>query len=284
MSTDQVETFGKSLIQHGPANDRVYLMKLDMKDLPPIISCLDSLASLHRYSKAFVKIPGSAKAPFEEDGYRVEAAIPGLFKGEDEGLFMARYYQDDRFVDDDADLVKKVLDSALIRAEHKHFASLPDGCVCRLSNPAHCREMAELYRQTFASYPFPIHDPEYLATTMAKNVLYAGIWKEDQLLALASAEIDHQNSNAELTDFATHPDWQGNGFANLLLQHLEKELYLFEIKTCYTIARATSYGMNICFAQNGYRYSGTLVKNTQIAGRLESMNVWHKNIGGGDYV
>jgi putative beta-lysine N-acetyltransferase len=140
--------------------------------------------------------------------------------------------------------------------------------------------MAELYQQTFASYPFPIHDPEYLATSMAKNVLYSGIWKGSQLLALASAEIDHQNSHAELTDFATDFDWRGHGLANLLLQHLEKELQLFEIKTCYTIARATSYGMNICFAQNGYQFGGTLVKNTQIGGNLESMNVWHKTLEG----
>jgi putative beta-lysine N-acetyltransferase len=99
-------------------------------------------------------------------------------------------------------------------------------------------------------------------------------------LALASAEIDHKNSNAEMTDFATHPDWRGHGLANLLLQYLEKELQLFEIKTSYTIARATSYGMNICFAQNGYSHSGTLVKNTQIAGGLESMNVWHRHLEG----
>ena len=183
-------------------------------------------------------------------------------------------------MDPDAELIRKVLDASYIRAEQHHEVRLPEDCLCRLSSPAHCPQMAELYRQTFASYPFPIHDPEYLAKTMAKNVLYAGIWKGKQLLALASAEIDHQNSNAELTDFATDPDWRGHGLANLLLQHLEEELRLFEIKTSYTIARATSYGMNICFAQNGYQFDGTLVKNTQIGGCLESMNVWHKSLVG----
>lgn len=278
MNIDQVERFGKSTIQHGPGNDRVYLMKLDNNDLPSILSWIDNLVTLHSYSKVFVKIPVSAQSVFSAEGYRVEATISGLFRGEQDGLFMARYYQESRLVDPDAALVQEVLDTARLKAEQRHATFLPADCDCRLSNPAHCREMAELYQQTFASYPFPIHDPEYLATNMAKNVLFAGIWQGGKLLALASAEIDHQDSNAELTDFATHPDWRGHGLANHLLQHLEEELRLFDIKTSYTIARATSFGMNICFAQNGYQFSGTLVKNTQIAGGLESMNVWHKNL------
>jgi len=48
------------------------------------------------------------------------------------------------------------------------------------------------------------------------------------------------------------------------------------IKTAYTIARAASPGMNITFGRAGYAFSGRLKNNTQIAGDLESMNVWHK--------
>lgn len=275
---DSVEKFGGSTIQHGKANDRVYLMKLHSGDLPEIVSDIDRLAEQHGYSKVFAKVQGSLKAAFEKEDYLVEAKIPDLFRGQEDGFFMARYYDRERQIDNDAALIEKVLAAACLKSEQQHHVRLPADCCCRLASPAHCPQMAELYRQTFASYPFPIHDPEYLASTMAKNVLYAGIWQGRQLLALASAEIDHQHSNAELTDFATHPDWRGHGLANLLLQHLEKELQLFEIKTSYTIARATSYGMNICFAKNGYQFSGTLVKNTQIAGDLESMNVWHKSL------
>ncbi|WP_321393604.1 putative beta-lysine N-acetyltransferase [uncultured Desulfuromusa sp.] len=278
MRTDAIETVGKSVLQYGPENDRVYLMKLAEEDLPDIITSVGRLATLHNYSKAFVKVPESAQQLFVEHGYRVEAEVPGLFNRQEDGFFMARYFHADRLIDNDADKVKAVLDTAHVKAEQRRPVDLPANSICRLANPCHCREMAELYQQTFASYPFPIHDPEYLASTMAENVLYAGVWKGNQLLALASAEIDHQNSHAELTDFATDPDWRGHGLANALLQHLETELQLSAIKTCYTIARATSFGMNICFAQNGYQFAGTLVKNTQIAGKLESMNVWHNSL------
>ncbi|WP_303720211.1 putative beta-lysine N-acetyltransferase [Malonomonas rubra] len=280
MSVDRIEELGKSVVQHGPENERIYLMKLATEDMPEIISSMNDLAARHRYSKVFIKVPQSVKEAFETAGYKTEATVPNLFNGSETGLFMARYFDAKRQTDPDARLVRKVLDAAYVKAEQNHAVRLPEDCHCRLSSPAHCVQMAELYRQTFASYPFPIDDPEYLAKTMAKNVLYAGIWRGRQLLALASAEIDHQNSNAELTDFATDPDWRGHGLANLLLQHLEEELRLFEIKTSYTIARSTSYGMNICFAQNGYQFSGTLVKNTQIGGSLESMNVWHKSLAG----
>lgn len=282
MRNDVIEELGNSVIQHGPQNDRIYLMKLAQEDAPEIITGIAGLAALHSYTKAFVKVPQSMKGAFVAAGYQPEASVPGLFNGAETGLFMARYFAEDRRHDPDAELIGKVLDAAFLKAEQSHSVRLPEDCHCRLASPAHCQQMADLYRQTFASYPFPIQDPEYLAKTMAKNVLYAGIWRGRQLLALASAEIDHQNSNAELTDFATDPDWRGHGLANLLLQHLEEELHLFGIKTSYTIARATSYGMNICFAQNGYQFGGTLVKNTQIGGRLESMNVWHKSLEGAE--
>lgn len=289
MSSDVIATLGNSVVQHGLENDRVYLMKLDAADLPEIIPAINGLAAEHNYSKAFVKVPGGAQSLFEEDGYRVEAIVPALFRdagpqdslaGQDSenGLFMARYYDDSRKVDRDATLVHNVLEAARLKAAAHHDVTLPDACELRVARPENCDAMAALYRRTFASYPFPIHDPEYLAETMATHVLYAGIWAESQLLALASAEIDHYNSNAELTDFATDPQCRGRGFASLLLQHLEKELQPRDIKTGYTIARAPSYGMNICFAQNGYQFSGTLVNNTQIAGSLESMNVWHKDL------
>jgi len=276
MSTDLIEYFAGSMLQHGAENDRVYLMKLDVSEAAQVIRHIDHLAATHHYSKAFVKIPASQQRLFAAAGYAVEAKIPHFFTGEDDGLFMARYYCKERQTDDDADLVKEVLATAQLKADLRHRVALPQGCVLQIAREEHCQDMAELYRQVFASYPFPIHDPEYLSETMAAHVVYAGIWKGSKLLALASAEVDHANSNAELTDFATDPQWRGHGLANLLLQYLEKVLRLRDIKTGYTIARATSYGMNICFAQNGYQFGGTLVNNTQISGSLESMNVWYK--------
>jgi len=280
MTTDQLEKYGGSLIQHGPANDRVYLMKLDQADLPAILNHLDGLANRHNYSKIFVKVPASAEPQFLKAGYTTEAKVPGLYQAREDGLFMARYPHPDRLIDHAADQVTQVLATAMQKAGEKPDFSLPTGAECRLATTQDLPQMAELYARVFASYPFPIDQADYLRQTMAENILYGGVWTADKLLALASAEMDRDNGNAEMTDFATDPEARGQGLANALLQLLERKMPDYGIQTCYTIARATSFGMNITFAKNGYHFGGTLIKNTQISGGLESMNVWYKSVAG----
>lgn len=278
MTTDRVESFGRSKIQHGPLNDRVYLMKLDKSDLPNIINHIHELAIEHGYSKIFAKIPAYAKALFEQSGYRLEASIPNFYNGGEDGLFMAYYYQPNRMIDPAFEQAQSVIKIAQEKATLPQQESLRLGLLWRLATPDDCLQMSELYQQVFASYPFPINDPAYLRQTMADNVTYAGIWRDGKLLALSSAEVDSKMANAEMTDFATHPESRGYGFANFLLQRLEELMAKTGIKTCYTIARATSFGMNITFAKNNYTFAGTLINNTQISGALESMNIWHKQI------
>ena len=41
---DRIERFGASLLQHGPHNDRVYLMHLDAENLPAVIDRMEELA------------------------------------------------------------------------------------------------------------------------------------------------------------------------------------------------------------------------------------------------
>ncbi len=138
-------------------------------------------------------------------------------------------------------------------------------------------KMAEIYRRVFATYPFPIHDPEYLQSTMHGATVYFGVWKDGKIAALSSAEMDPRSGSVEMTDFATLPEYRGNGLALFLLQKMEEEMKSRGIRSLYTIARAYSFGMNITFARNGYRFGGTLTNNTNICGNLESMNVWYKS-------
>lgn len=276
MTADRLEYFGNSLIQHGPENNRIYLMKLNRKDLPDILGHMHELVKQCGYTKIFAKAPASVEKHFTEAGYRVEAAVPRFYNGKEDGLFLARYYDDKRSVDPASDQIGEVLDIAREKGTLAAELTNDGSHICRLATPEDCRQMSKLYKQVFASYPFPIDNPDYLEKTMAENISYAGIWQDDKLLALASAEWDRQAANAEMTDFATLPEHRGGGLAKELLRYLERYVRKMDIQTCYTIARATSFGMNITFAGNGYEYGGTLINNTQIAGALESMNVWYK--------
>ena len=81
-----------------------------------------------------------------------------------------------------------------------------------------------------------------------------------------------------MTDFATLPDYRGNNLSMMLLKEMEALMRSKKMKTVYTIARALSTGMNVTFSKMNYVFAGTLINNTNIAGKIESMNVWYKNL------
>lgn len=251
-------------------------MKLAREDLPDILGHMHELARQNGYTKIFAKVPASVEKHFTTAGFLVEAAVPRFYNGIEDGLFLARYYDEKRSVDAASERIRSVLDIARQKSTFPPDLTSAGPHLCRLATPEDSHQMSRLYKQVFASYPFPIDVPDYLEKTMAENISYAGIWQDEKLLALASAELDSQAANAEMTDFATLPEHRGSGLASKLLHYLERQVHKQGIQTCYTIARATSYGMNITFARNGYEYGGTLTNNTQIAGALESMNVWYK--------
>jgi len=278
MQPDSMIRMTGALLQHGPASDRVYLMKLASPDVPRIIRFMEQLASTNGYSKLFAKVPGPAEGWFRAQGFKVEARVPGMFNGSEDGCFMAKYPKRERSVISSPKLVQKVLSTAKEQSVHGR-RSLPDGWKIGAMKPGDAKAMAELYRQVFETYPFPIHDPEYLRSTMDSHVRYFGI-RDDagHLTGLASAEMDCSAGNVEMTDFATLAEYRGKGLASILLAHMEKEMAKAGIDTAYTIARAHATGMNIVFARQGYAFAGTLPNNTQIKGDLESMNVWYKSL------
>lgn len=273
---DLIVKLGNSLLQHGKFNDRVYLMKLAREDYPQILGDLENLALQHGYTKIFAKVPAFAKGEFIEKGYREEALIPRLNNGKEDVYFLGKYFSKEREKDILAGETKQVLNTVKQKAGFAEPAGLPRGMTGKICDKSDIFAMAQVYQTVFETYPFPIQDPQYLAKTMDENVIYFGLSCEGKLAALASTEMDLQSQSVEMTDFATLPAYRGKALAAFLLQWMEAEMTKKEIKVAYTIARAVSCGMNITFARGGYRFSGTLINNTNISGNLENMNVWYK--------
>lgn len=273
---DQLEKVGHSLLQHGKANDRVYLMKAKAPDVPRLLERIDALVASEDYTKVFAKLPLPLAEPFLARGYEVEALAPGFYKGSETALFLGRYPEPGERRRIDRTAVDEVVQGALAKREDAQEKPFPETCAIRLLTPQDAEKAAALYREVFASYPFPIHEPAYLVETMEDNIDYFGIWEEGELIALASAERDDAGQNAEMTDFATLPVCRGRGLATHLLRSMETAMVKKNIRCLYTIARALSHGMNGAFGRMGYHYGGTLRNNTQISGGLESMSVWYK--------
>jgi putative beta-lysine N-acetyltransferase len=272
---DITVTVEGALVQHGPDNDRIYLMDLGSADPRRLVPKLVDYAKEKKYGKVFAKIPQSAKEPFFEAGFSLEASVESLYGGKEDALFLGLFLDEARQHEALADTYEELQTLALTKdsIEYTKAAS------ARLCTKDDALEMAKLYRSIFASYPFPIDDPDFIRQSMDEQTVYAAIEEDGVLVALASGECEFGvgKQYAEMTDFATIPDARGNGYALELLHFLEETLRKRGILTFYTIARAVSAGMNITFAKAGYSYGGRLKNNTNIAGKIESMNVWYKN-------
>lgn len=277
---DTLTRIGESVVQHGKFNDRVYLLKLAAGDFPGIIPVLINLAQTNHYSKIIAKVPAGAKDAFIERGFTAEAFIAGFYKNHEDAYFLGRFFSPARKDNPQAGEIKAILEAALLKATDKTVIK-PDAdnrFDFSRCTPTDAAQMAEVYQQVFLTYPSPIHDPRYIVGTMDQDSLYFAVWEQGNMVALASADLDRDSGTAEMTDFATLPEYWGRNLSLHLLRRLETEVSQRKIRTVYSIARSLSWGMNITFARTGYRYGGTLVNNTNISGSFESMNIWYKHL------
>ena len=279
---DKIEKIGNaSIIQHGQLNKRVYLMKLDSTDCPlTIIQEINKLARENKYTKIFCKIPASAAPLFLANGFLPEAQIPAFYNNEEAAFFVSKFLSSDRLLEIETD---RLSDLSKLLNEQKSMSigaksASTDGITLRRLDKADYEQITEIYREVFVTYPFPIYNPGFILKSIEDGTQYYGAEIEGKLVALASAEIDKKGKNAEMTDFATLPQFRGRSLAVLLLGEIEKAMKVQGITTLYTIARLNSVGMNKTFLKMNYCYSGTLIKNTHIAGKIESMNVLYKHI------
>ncbi|MEN7547138.1 putative beta-lysine N-acetyltransferase [Rapidithrix thailandica] len=277
MKFDCVEQIGQTLVQHGPNNNRVYLMKLHPEDHPQMTRHLVELAEQNQYSKIFAKIPDWALPSFSENGFEVEASVPNLFNGEEDGHFIARFMNTERKHLAEKKVIRDVIKTAEDAEVNKDILS-ENSYEIRLLGKEDVNGLIALYQEVFEVYPFPVFDPEYVKESMDEGMQYFGVVENGQLLATSSAEINFKQAHAEMTDFATRPEARGNNLSLFLLQKMEEAMKAQGIKTLFTIARATSYGINKTFGRLNYHFAGTLTNNTLIGKSIESMNVWFKHV------
>ncbi|WP_172594424.1 putative beta-lysine N-acetyltransferase [Mariniphaga sediminis] len=274
---DKIEKIGRSTIQHGKSNNRIYLLKLNPADSQMIVPELDNLAKKEGYTKIVTKIHTEALPHFISAGYIMEAYIPRFYNGNTDCVLASRFLDKKREQSPKGQLQPffKLFDSV---NGSNHLNGLEDYQIRKL-NELDAVAVTEVFKQVFETYPFPVHKPEYILKTMqSKSALYYGVWDGDRLIGVSTAETDFENKNAEMTDFAVLPEYRGKQLASHLLALMESDVKAAGIKTAYTIARLSQPGMNKTFMKAAYNYSGTLVNNTNIGGSIESMNIFYKHL------
>ena len=174
---DRIEKLGHSVIQHGKANDRIYLMKLARCDLPHIRKDLELLAEEKGYGKIFCKVPAWARKPFEQSAYQEEAEIPNYYQGRTDLIFYSRFRNEARRYRNPKrkSRVEEILKTVKKQRDKSAF-STPTFEIRPLSE-SDSEALADLYREVFDSYPFPIFDADYLIETMQSHADYFGAFE-----------------------------------------------------------------------------------------------------------
>lgn len=257
---------------------RLKVVRYEATDYGALTRRLSFLAEANDFDKIFLKATARDWERFVEHGFVHEGTIKYFFRGDD-AYVMSKFFSDER-----ADAPQLVAEEGIIEKLHKKPPDyspppLPEGYQLVVADRSHIPEMAALYRAIFPTYPTPLSHPDYIDQTMQRHVVYRVVLgPEGDVQSAASAEIDEANSNAELTDCATSKKARGKALMFHLLGRLEEDLRERGIMTGYTLARATSIGMNRVFYRLGYEYTGRLINNCDISGAFEDMNIWVKRV------
>lgn len=260
-------------------NSRIRVVSYETGNHAAMVHSLKTHGLQQQSGKIFLKTPFADADAFKMCGLTEEAVIKGYYSGQN-AMVLSFFADEQRMLPvPETGRREQIITSA---GQHPGNATnemkLQDGFHCRIAAASDARELAQVFGRNFESYPFPVFDPEFILEGMKNNVVYMLVVRGEQIAAVASAETIPRLCNAEMTDFATMPEFRGKGLGTILLHALEQQMTKMGIHHCYTLCRAGSPSINRIFGKAGYSYTGTLVQNCHIGGKFEDMNCWCKTV------
>ncbi|MDO1512239.1 putative beta-lysine N-acetyltransferase [Maribacter confluentis] len=276
---EKIENIEGALVYHGNMHNRIYFTDADNTDLNTFVPKIKALAKQRNYEKILGRAPESARGVLQSNGFTVEAKIPGLYNGSIDGYFLADYVKKERHINDEKsrktiDSVKTIAFAASKPQTDPHF-SIPSKTTIRELDAKDFPLLEELHRKAYKYHPDQIKDVEYFLTLQKLDHSFYGLFENNELLVSAILDIHIHESNMEIVDFVTHPDYRGQNLSYFLVQDIKKQMKSTGCKTVYAMVRATSYGLNITFSKHGFTFAGTLTNNCMVRNTMESMNVWY---------
>jgi len=239
-------------------------------------SSLTEIIGFARYKKLGKVICNSrtdSLQHFRSCGFIEEGQIEGFFNGKDAHC-MSLFTDEKRAESSNPSEADKII--SLCMEKPKIHPTLKSPYRIRTADFGDIIQLTSIFKNVFETYPTPVFEADYLLQAMNDNVLFKVAEEGGTIVAVASAEMDIHNLNAEITDCATLPEYRGNGILSSLIMSLEDELGFRDFNTLYSLSRAVNPGINISLSKLGYSYSGRLINNCHICGSYEDMNIWVK--------
>ncbi len=258
-------------------NKRLKLLDYNTVDFYSLDNYIVKTARENELEKIIVISKEADVNNFTRAGYLQEAVDPFFYKGKS-GHYIAKFLSNQRGTKSDKFKKDKII--TIAGKKGKYDSELLDkDFVIDKAFKKDIPQLIELYKTIFESYPTPIFNSDYLEKTMDDNNLFLTAKDNSgKIIASISADIDIDKLNAEITDCATLPECRGKKIMYQLVNYIEKEMKKIGLLSIYTIARAISPGINTVFGRNDYVYTGRLIKNCDISGSFEDMNLWVKKI------
>ncbi|AGE63805.1 putative acetyltransferase [Bacillus subtilis XF-1] len=262
-------------MDHDGFNKRIRVVRYDgaiEKALPDIVAAAkeENAEKIIVYAKQHDESI-LAKQLFTPEGY-----LKGYYLGYS-ACVMVRYLSESRRQTDSYTEEQEIIEAIYRTAPRLHNDSTPVFTM-RKAETNDMYQLSMLYKKVFRTYPTPVFDPAYIEKTMNANTVYYIMLDHDRLISAASAEINPELGHAEITDCAVLPEYRGHSLTSFLIEALEKEMAGKDIFHVFSLARASSFGMNAVLYHSGYQYGGRLINNCFIAEGLENMNIWCKQL------
>ncbi|WLR43323.1 putative beta-lysine N-acetyltransferase [Bacillus carboniphilus] len=240
---------------------------------------LDLLKSAkeEKLNKIIVKTKQKHLPIWKKHFFHIEGVISNYFHGVD-AYFVCHYLDENRMTStsqfQQEQLLKEINEKSIMDAS----PLLDPSFHLREANEDDINSLVSLYQTVFKVYPTPLSNKQYLLESMRNGTFYYIVEKDNQIVSAASAEVNEQYHNAEITDCATLAHYRKHRLMRYILINIEKELMDKNIFCSYSIARASSFGMNAVLKQLGYQFGGVLYNNCFIYEDIENMSIWYKDL------
>ncbi|MEP2059294.1 MAG: putative beta-lysine N-acetyltransferase [Maribacter litoralis] len=276
---ETIENIDGALVYHGNMHNRIYFSEAENINLDNLLQKMKDLAKKKRYEKILGKASEKGLNVLKSQGFIVEAKIPGLYNGSVDGYFLADYTNEKRHVNDEKIMktiatVKTIAEAANKPNTDSHFL-MPENLDIKELSSADFPLLEDLHQKAYKYHPHQIKDAAYFSKLKNLNHQFYGLFQNGELLVSAILAVNSSESNVEIVDFVTHPDYRGQNLSYFLVQDIKNKMDKLGCKTIYTMVRSTSYGLNITFSKHGFVLAGTLINNCMVRDAMESMNVWY---------
>ncbi|MDD4335564.1 MAG: hypothetical protein PHY77_08165 [Desulfotomaculaceae bacterium] len=143
-----------------PFNRRITVYRFNLiraAGAEEMVQVLTGKARAQGLDKIWLKCVTRWKNTFGDAGMKLEASIPGYYKGEEPALVFARYLSARRQTPSNSrgvELVEKLI-SGLKKETGKQI--LPAGITSKWAQREHCADLARLFSRVFPTYPWHVY-------------------------------------------------------------------------------------------------------------------------------